>query len=149
LQEQAAIAKKADPSVQPRGGTETILVVEDETPVRSLAKRLLERRGYRVLEAGSGVQALEVWAARRQEIDLVLTDVVMPEGMSGRDLVERLLEEKPGLKFIYSTGYNPEQSRLYTGPVEPINLLPKPYDPRQLLETVRACLDHIEQGAVK
>jgi len=149
LQEQAAIAKKADPSVQPRGGTETILVVEDETPVRSLAKRLLERRGYRVLEAGSGVQALEVWAAHRQEIDLVLTDVVMPEGMSGRDLVERLLEEKPGLKFIYSTGYNPEQSRLYTGPVEPINLLPKPYDPRQLLETVRACLDHIDQGVVK
>src|SRR5262249_7065643 len=91
-----ASEKASDPDV--RGGKETILLVEDELVVRELARMVLEDYQYRVLEAGSGVQALKVWEENKHDIDMLLTDMVMPEGMTGRDLAERLQAEKPGIK---------------------------------------------------
>jgi PAS domain S-box-containing protein len=123
------------------GGTETILAVDDEMPVRLLARVCLQRRGYRVLEAANGREALDVWKKHRDEIDLLLTDQIMPEGMSGRELAKHCLGEKPGLKVIYSSGYSlnmvQEDMRLTEG----VNFLPKPYDPVRLVNAVRACLD--------
>ena len=126
-----------------RGGNETILLVEDEVPVRSLARTLLERNGYHVLEADSGLSALEIWQQQRDTIDLLFTDMVMPEGLSGRELAARLLAEKPGLKVIYTSGYTDdmlgESSPLRNNP----NFLEKPFDPYKLLKRVRDCLDGV------
>jgi CheY-like chemotaxis protein len=129
-----------------RGGHETILLVEDETPVRSLARMVLERKGYRIIEADSGLRALEVWPQHRDAIALLFTDMVMPGGISGRELAARLLAEKPGLKVIYSSGYTDdmlgEGSPLRDNP----NFLEKPFNPRKLLKRVRDCLDGVAGG---
>jgi PAS domain S-box-containing protein len=136
-----AAAKSATPAAPEAGGTETVLLVEDDAAVRSVAQRVLQRRGYRVHEADTAAAALKVWALHGEEIDLVLTDMVMPGGMNGRDLVERLRAEKPGLRVIYSSGYIDaalgEDCASRRGP----STLRKPYEPAELLRTVRACLD--------
>ena len=87
------------------GGTETILIVEDEPVLREMARDILEEYGYRILEASSGKEALDVWNQRANEIDLLLTDMVMPEGISGAELAERLLAGQPGLKVVFTSGY--------------------------------------------
>lgn len=76
-----------------RGGTETILLVEDEMALRELVIEVLQRYGYKILEAASGVQALAVWSEHKGRIDLVLTDMMMPEGVSGGELAARILAE--------------------------------------------------------
>ena len=95
------------------GGTETILIVEDEPILRDMARDILEECGYRILEASSGKEALDVWQRQSDEIDLLLTDMVMPEGISGVDLAKQLLASQPRLKVIFTSGYtanevNPE-----------------------------------------
>ena len=87
---------------------ETILLVEDEPAVRNLVERVLNSRGYHVLSAANGHEALEIWATRRHEIDLLLTDVVMPESISGRELAHTLMIDKPDLKIIFTSGYSAE-----------------------------------------
>ena len=84
-----------------------MLLVEDEAGVRDLARRMLERAGYRVLDAASGPDAEAIFAEHRGSIDLLVTDVVMP-GMSGPDLFRRLAVEQPGLKVVYISGYATE-----------------------------------------
>ena len=93
-----------------RGGQETILVVEDEPVLRDMAHLILQDCGYHVLEAGSGAEALRVWERNPDAIDLVLTDMVMPGGVSGRDLAVRLLANHPQLKVIFTSGYNVEEA---------------------------------------
>lgn len=123
-------------------GTETILLVEDEAALRELARAILEQYDYRVLEAGSGVQALKVWEQHKSEIDMLLTDMVMPEGMTGRDLAERLQAEKPDIKVLYSSGYSPDVVGGYFKLPENSFFLAKPYHPPKLAHAVRECLDH-------
>jgi len=135
-----AAAPPAVPS-RPTGGSETILLVEDELPVRRLAKILLQRQGYQVLEAGSGREALAVWAAHQPEIKLLLTDMIMPGGWTGRELATRILSENAAIKVIYTTGYSPETFSADLPLKEGLNFLAKPYPPNKLLETVRRCLD--------
>jgi len=131
------------PVPEVRGGNETILLVEDEAPVRSLARTLLERKGYQVIEAASGLRALEIWQKQRDTIDLLFTDMVMPDGLSGRELAARLVAEKPGLKVIYTSGYTDdmlgENSPLRNNP----NFLEKPFISHKLLKQVRDCLDGV------
>ncbi len=91
-----------------RGGKETILLVEDEPVLRELVREVLQQYEYRVLEAGSGVEALKVWDRHDGKIDLLLTDMVMPEGMTGRDLAVQVKKRKPDLRIIYTSGYSPE-----------------------------------------
>ena len=132
-------AQTAAPAV--RGGKETILLVEDEPPLRMLVRSVLERYGYRVLEAVSGVAALTVWQQHQNEIQLLLTDMVMPHGVSGRELARRLLIEKPALKVIYSSGYSLAVVGTDMVLQEGLNFLQKPYHPRKLAQAVRDCLD--------
>jgi CheY-like chemotaxis protein len=126
-----------------RGGTETILLVEDDESVRLLVNRVLKNMGYKIYEAVSGKAALEVWQARGSEIDLLLTDIVMPDGMTGQDLAERLRPQKPGLKVILSSGH----SHAATGKDTDFfrrnrsHFLQKPYSSRALAQLVRECLD--------
>ncbi|HET9683177.1 MAG TPA: PAS domain-containing protein, partial [Gemmatimonadaceae bacterium] len=122
------------------GGTETVLLVEDEASVRQLARRLLERQGYRVLECCNGRDALAQATAYGDHIHLILTDVVMPE-LSGRGLVERLRAVRPTAAVIYMSGYTDDEV-LRRGMLEPGSLfVQKPFTPEGLLRTVREALN--------
>ena len=123
------------------GGRETILVVEDEEPVRRFVCDLLKEYGYNVRLASNGVEALEVWKDACDEIDLLLTDVVMPQQISGLELADRLLKDKNELKVIYTSGYSLELLDGHFGSRSDVNFLPKPYHPLKLAEAVRTCLD--------
>jgi len=123
----------------PVRGTETILLVEDDPSVLLLARTCLSRCGYHVLEAPNGVDALRVWREHDGQVDLLLTDMVMPAGMSGRDLAEQLRLARPDLRVLYSSGYSQELQDV--GRLSIDALLPKPYDPRALLQAVRRRLD--------
>ncbi|HEX6106012.1 MAG TPA: PAS domain S-box protein [Gemmatimonadales bacterium] len=120
-------------------GSETVLVVEDEEAVRVLARRVLRSRGYRVLDAGSAAEALELADRGRRRIDLLVTDVVMP-GMGGPALAEELVQRQPGLRVLYITGYAEEailqQGALPAGGA----LLEKPFTADQLARRVREAL---------
>lgn len=124
-----------------RGGSETILVVEDEVRLRYLVASLLERYGYKVIEATNGHAALKIWEQQKDQVDLLLTDIVMPDGITGRELADRLKASKPGLKVIYTSGYSPEVVRQGITIEEGINFIQKPYQPAHLAETLRRALD--------
>ncbi|MBV9998775.1 MAG: response regulator [Verrucomicrobia bacterium] len=126
--------------VLPRG-SEGILVVEDEAPVRQVVRTILESLGYRVFEADSGPAALAVWRERKSEVGLVLTDIVMPESMTGRALAERLWAEAPTLPVILTSGYSPQMAGQERGVGEGVAFLQKPYLPDRLATLVREVLD--------
>ncbi len=123
------------------GGSETLLLAEDEAMVRSIARDYLTHLGYRVLEAESGPAALVLWAAHETEIDLLITDIVMPGGMSGPELAARLKRDRPGLGVIFSSGYSSEAKLDGLELREGENFLRKPFLLRGLAETVRRALD--------
>jgi len=123
------------------GGNETILLVEDDAFLRASMQKTLSQFGYRVLEAASGVEALEIWKRYRDEINMLLTDIVMPGGMSGKDLGERLLTEEPGLKVVYTSGYGTEVTGVDFHLEEGVNFLTKPFQAQNLAQIVRRNLD--------
>ena len=130
-----------------RGGNEVILLVEDDPPLRGLAQVVLERYGYRVLEASTAAAALEIWRAQRLEIDLLLTDLIMPGGTSGQELASQLQADKPGLKVIYSSGYSDNVVSRHMRLAPGRNFLQKPYSTSNLAATVRRCLDESSDTA--
>jgi two-component system, NtrC family, sensor kinase len=132
----------SQPETQDQLGTETILLAEDEDPLREMVAEILTEHGYRVLSARTGPAALELWQRESSRIDLLLTDMVMPGGMMGSDLVEQLKRTNPELKVIYTTGYSPGAVGTQSALQEGVNFLPKPYSPSRLAEIVRQCLDH-------
>jgi signal transduction histidine kinase/ActR/RegA family two-component response regulator len=125
------------------GGTETILVVEDDPALRKLARGVLEEYGYGVLDAASAAEALGLWRDHREQIQLLFTDIILPDGMSGWKLAERLREENPELKVIYSTGFDSESltSRFDLRPSHVV--LRKPYPVQTLVRAVRESLDKV------
>ncbi len=124
-----------------KGGTETILVAEDEETVRWLIRNTLKRQGYKILEASSGHEAVSVWEQHQAEIDLLLTDMVMPGGMSGRDLALRLQAEKIGLKVLYTSGYSVDSFGEDFLAQHPSQFMSKPFSPETLARNVREILD--------
>ncbi len=122
-------------------GSETILVVEDDLSVRLLATHLLQRCGYHVLSADTGTAALELWRIHVGQIQLLVTDMVMPGGLTGRELAEHLSREKSGLKIIYISGYSLDFSKKEFPLIEGRNFLQKPFSPLKLAEIVRSALD--------
>jgi len=122
-------------------GQGTILLVEDEDPVRAVNARALAARGYTVLEAASGVEALQVIEERGEPVDLVVSDVVMPE-MDGPTLLGELRKLYPDLKVIFVSGYAEDAFRKNLPEGEQFNFLPKPFSLRQLVETVKQVMGH-------
>lgn len=122
-------------------GSETLLLVEDDSSLRSSFKKALTQLGYGVLEAGDGAKALEVWQQNRDRIHLVLTDLVMPGGMNGKEFGQTLLSQKPALKIIYMSGYSPDVtlSDLQLG--DRAHFLAKPFDTLALAQTIRKVLE--------
>ena len=129
----------AEPTVT--GGKETILVVEDETPVRELVCDILSGYGYKIIQAESGVKALEIWPSCKDRVDLVLTDLVMPHHVNGRELAEKLWAERPQLKVLFTSGYSAEVVGKDFVLRPGIHYLQKPYPPNRLAQKVRTCLD--------
>ena len=122
-------------------GTETILLAEDEPALRKLIVRALSRQGYQILEAESGVQAEQIWEKHQAKIQLLLTDMVMPDGVGGRELARRLLVRQPNLKVIFMSGYDAAIVGQESGLVEGVNFIPKPFDQNVLSSIVRKLLD--------
>jgi CheY-like chemotaxis protein len=120
---------------------ETILLVEDEDMVRDLARHVLIRAGYTVLEARHGAQAIEIYKQRANRIDLLLTDVVLPDGMSGREVAKRLADLSPDIKVLYMSGYTDDALIQHGMLVPSLAFLQKPFTPHNLLRKVRKVLD--------
>jgi CheY-like chemotaxis protein len=142
----AATAPLSKPAMTPPGlalqrGHETVLLVEDEASLRDVARLCLKRQGYHVLEANNGVEALALWQEKAAQIDLLLTDMMMPGGISGSELADRLRAEKAELKVIISSGYNEEMARDGVSNSPGVTFLQKPYQLASLTEAVRKSLD--------
>jgi two-component system cell cycle sensor histidine kinase/response regulator CckA len=138
-------ASKAEPKPESGShelvrGNETVLLVEDEEPLRLLVTKVLREAGYTVLAAGTGAEAIEIWNRERNSIHLLLSDIMMPEGMSGRELADRILADEPSLPVMFTSGYPTEA---LADDVEKSGhcFLQKPYDSATLARAVRDCLD--------
>jgi PAS domain S-box-containing protein len=134
-------ADAAFPAAALTHGSETVLVVEDEDGVRNLACRLLAAAGYRVLSAANGVEAVRVSGRHAGEIDLVLTDVIMP-GLNGRELAERLRGDDPDIKVLFMSGYTGNALAACEG----MRLMPKPFSGPVLTRAVRDALDDAQEA---
>ena len=129
--------------------TETLLVVENEAAIRSLVKMALERHGYAVLSAESGSEALDLVAAHQGPIDLLITDVVMPD-LRGPDLARRLVAERPGLTTLFMSGYMDDALGDDTGSLPVlVDFIHKPFLPSALIAKVREMLDRTRNRDVE
>ncbi len=122
-------------------GSETILFVEDEEALRKLGRNVLTRAGYQVLEAPCGPDAIKIWEQNREKVDALITDMVMPGGMSGYDLAVKLVAEKPSLKVLVVSGYSAALATLDENHSQQFAVLQKPFSPKILVQTLRDCLD--------
>lgn len=137
-------APEADDSAR---GTETILVVEDEEPVRQTVRRALRHYGYKVLEAEDGIAAEALWREESEKVDLILTDLVMPHGITGMELGRRLKHSRPDLKIIYMTGHSQDLVEHGDKLTAGIDFLPKPFENRDLIRLIRDRLDNHQATA--
>jgi two-component system NtrC family sensor kinase len=139
-------ARETAAPLVPANGTETILVVEDDAQVSRLAVEALEERGYRVIAAGDGPSALRLFEDA-QHIDLLLTDVILPGGMNGRQLSDEVRRRRPSIKVLYVTGYT-RNAIIHHGRLDPdIELLTKPFTADALTRKIRQMLDTDRAGA--
>lgn len=115
--------------------------MEDEASLRLLILNVLKRLGYTLLEAQSGREGLIVWRKHRASIDLVLTDMVMPDGMTGYEFASEILKEKVDQKIIYTSGYSPDVVGADSVLKEGLEFLQKPFAPNVLANLVRKVLD--------
>ncbi len=139
-------AEEVPPAARPAavslGGSETVLLVEDEESVRTAAREILKERGYRVIEAGDGRGAVQAGEREGGAIHLMVTDVIMP-GMNGREAASRLAARHPEMKVLYASGYA-ENAIVHHGVLDPgISFLQKPFTPEGLARKVREVLDAV------
>jgi len=143
---EAASNSKASPQLL-RGNGETVLIVEDEPTVREMARMALEQGGFRVVEAADGPEALRLWEKGAGPIELLITDMVMPNGLTGGQLARELQSRDPRLRIVYTSGYSSEALQHEHGVLSGDNFLPKPYDPLSLLKTVMRALDTVPSSS--
>jgi CheY-like chemotaxis protein len=145
--DESAMPAQARPSgASAPHGSETILLVEDDALVRQLAHRALRKQSYMVLEASNGAEALHVEQTYRAPIDLVITDVILPGGLSGIQVAQRLVARRPNLKVLYISGYT-DNAIGHHGVLKPgLAFLQKPFTPDSLAWKVRVVLDTAEHG---
>ncbi len=139
-QAESVEVKKAAEQPEPPRGTETILLVEDEEMVRVMTRTILEGSGYKVLAASDGKEALRLAEENPEQIDLMLTDVVMPQ-MSGRTLAEQVAPMRPDMRVLYMSGYADNEIVHHGALEEGLEFLPKPFEPDALAFKVRKILD--------
>jgi PAS domain S-box-containing protein len=127
-------------------GSETLLVVEDEDTVRKFLKQVLMAQGYKVLEAPNGVEALRILQQAEQPLDLVVTDLIMPD-MGGRELAEQVRVHRPALPVLFTSGYSKDSGSLQEAMANAEYFLSKPFGPLDLARKVREVLERSRQGA--
>ena len=137
----SALPAQAQPVRPLPSRRERILVVEDEQAVRRIACLVLKQNGYEVFPAENGAEALVLWRTHEGRFDLVLTDMVMPGGVSGKDLARTFLSANPGVKILFSSGYSMDLARTKAAGRDNLFVLPKPYDAAELTRVIRKCLD--------
>ena len=125
---------------------ETILLVEDEKDLLELMREVLQQYKYRILTASCGAEALQVWNEQNGRIDLLLTDMIMPGGMTGDELAAEMKRRKPDLKIIYASGYTSAFVGRNFGQ-DDVAFLAKPYQPQQVAQLIRDTLDTSSRGA--
>jgi len=129
----------------PRSGSETLLLVEDEEMVRQLVARVLRELGYEVFETSSGDEALSLSDSLDREIDLLVTDVVMP-GMSGRELAEILIVKRPATRVLFMSGYT-DEAIVHHGVLDgEAEFIGKPFTPQELAHKIRGVLESSGNG---
>jgi len=137
-----SVTEDAAPNTPVTGGTETLLVVEDEPVLREMAQMILEECGYRVLFASNGNEALEVWEKNHDSIDLLFTDMVMPAGVSGMELANKLIAQRRQLRVVFASGYTVDDiSTDFLTRNNNARFLQKPYTRVNLARAVREALD--------
>ncbi len=139
IEQEATLEEREEVETESLRGSETILIVEDDEGVRGLARLVLRDAGYRVLEAGNGLEAIQISQQHEGPIHLMLSDVVMPQ-MSGSDLARRIARLRPDMKVILMSGYT-ETAIMNQGIAESEAFLPKPFSPHSLTRKVREVLD--------
>jgi PAS domain S-box-containing protein len=145
VQEGAACEAEIAEEKVPAGGQETILLVEDEEGVRKFVRSMLEKQGYTVLAAANTDEALAIAAQNQDAIELLLTDVIMPQ-MNGTELAERIQAWKPGLNVLFMSGYTDRAMRLQDRLAKNAAFIQKPFTPNALAEKVRGILGKAETG---
>jgi CheY-like chemotaxis protein len=135
-----ALASSVESPSRVLAGAETILLVEDEPGVRSLMRKTLEPYGYRVLEARDITHALAISATHQGQIDLLLSDVIMP-GLNGPDLAQRIVAQRPTIRVLYVSGFPNSLVPDGNGTRHRVWFLAKPFLPQSLAAKVRECLD--------
>jgi CheY-like chemotaxis protein len=135
-----AASERPAASAPPRGN-ETILLVDDEPTLRGMMRMALKHFGYKVLEASSGRQALELFEHSASQVHLLLTDMVMPDGISGQELAEQMCARTSKLRVLYTSGYQIELVSRDLAQQEGLHFLQKPFSMQKLAGAVRECLD--------
>ena len=135
-----SLVEHSKPAALPRGEGETVLIIDDEVSILSITSQTLEEFGYRVLVANNGAEAVAVYAQHRTEIDVVLTDLMMPV-MNGTATIHALCKINPQVKVIVASGLNANDNSIQASDSGIKHFLPKPYTSRMLLEKLRAALD--------
>lgn len=132
-----------DNPAQPFGAGRLVLLVEDEESLRGFLRLFLEKRGFQVVEAGRGDEAWGIWSENAMDFDLVITDMVMPGGVSGLDLANRISEVEPGFPIIFCSGYCQEVCKPGFRLEESQRFLQKPFLPAELMTTIRELLPRL------
>ena len=146
----AVVDRVVSPAGEPpstRKGNATILLVDDEPPLRELTAMVLQNQGFRVLQAGNGAEAMEVWKWHASRIDLLFTDLVMPGNFNGLDLADKFQKEKPTLKIICLTGNLDHLARHGTTDLVNIRYLQKPCSPKDVNRALLALLEPVQPSA--
>jgi CheY-like chemotaxis protein len=146
-----AVEPKAPPAAEPKAasGHETLLLVEDEDVVRNLLRTYLGRQGYRVISAQSAPQALELFRREPQHFAALITDMVMPGGMTGRELADHVRQLRPDIPLIFMSGYSLEFASDGLPVGHGVRFLCKPFEPSELGRTVREVLDLPPTGGTR
>jgi two-component system, cell cycle sensor histidine kinase and response regulator CckA len=128
----------------PAFGTETILLVDDDDRIREMASEMLQQRGYKVLVAGSGEQALKIYKAHKNDISLIILDLIMP-GMGGKKCLDELLRIDINAKVLVASGYSSKGITLDDKPHGVMGFIGKPYDAKDILDAIRTVLDRVNE----
>ena len=140
IMQKAREVSKVHQEVAPAGGTETVLLAEDDASLRKLSKIVLTKYGYTVIEAVDGVDAVRKYTENEGDVDLLLFDLIMPK-MNGKEAYEEILRKQPYIKVIFASGYAPDHIRQNISLGDGVSLLFKPATPSELLKKVRSVLD--------
>jgi CheY-like chemotaxis protein len=143
LADQSEIEAHDNKISTPTGGSETLLIAEDDPAIRTVCRHILQQFGYKLLEARDGQEAVDIYHTHSAEISLVILDMIMP-GMNGREAYEAMQNRTPDLKALFISGYPVDSITIGTSLPKDAHFVQKPVSPMELLRHIRTILDGTE-----